>query len=122
VHARLKLLNHALLYGLAHSVQRQLTCTTLLRVFNDKISKQYSEEDTRNTPESQRQSEHYNKGIRAATLQHAILTPLKQCCELQRKLSSQKASAQGTESQDDDIFGKVMYEHFVHKKAQVCNI
>jgi hypothetical protein len=77
------------------------------------------------TARGNEQSASYNMVIRAATLQHAILAPLKRCCELQKQQQQQskKATAAATAAAiADDIFGDVMYQHFKLKKAQVSTL
>jgi hypothetical protein len=70
------------------------------------------------TARGNEQSAAYNMVIRAATLQHAILAPLKRCCELRQK-QSKKTPAATAAAAADDIFEEVMYQHFTLKKAQV---
>jgi 2-methylisocitrate lyase-like PEP mutase family enzyme len=94
-------------------------CTTSCMYVGVHVFNRY--EGSMGTARGNEQSAAYNVVIRAATLQHAILAPLKRCCEVRQK-QQQSKKATTAAAAADDIFKEVMYQHFTLKKEQVNSL
>lgn len=80
-------------------------------------------EGTMNTPNGESNNEFYNSNIRAHTLNHAILTPLRQAISTSNISSSSSSSStkKRATASASYVFNEIIFTHFRLKQMNVIN-